>query len=169
MVDYLTGLPRELLLEINIKATTNIIVDPYESENLVFILLNIRGTCKSLREASDCGVAYRACQVEELLNLLASPLEVASFVDLLFIHCIPDILFLMGIRTMFMGDNYFKGLKLVEEAMEVGNTKVTYLFCMLELLNGPHLESHDVDRVLIFLGSLKDNANMMWVRRTTIQ
>ncbi|KAB1226755.1 hypothetical protein CJ030_MR1G022546 [Morella rubra] len=53
--------------------------------------------------------------------------------------------------------------------MEARNTKVTYLFCMLELLNGPHLESHDVDRVLIFLGSLKDNANMMWVRRTTIQ
>lgn len=40
---------------------------------------------------------------------------------------------------------------------------------MLELLNGSHLESDDVVCVFRFLGPLKDNGDMMWVRRTTIQ
>lgn len=44
-----------------------------------------------------------------------------------------------------------------------------YLFCMLELLNGSHWESDDVERVFRFLGPLKDNEDMMWIRQMTIQ
>ncbi|KAB1222990.1 hypothetical protein CJ030_MR2G020041 [Morella rubra] len=102
-------------------------------------------------------------------DLVVSPLKVAKFLDLLIIHRNPDVLFLRGIRTMFIEDNYYKGLKLEEKAMEARNPKGTYLFCMLELLNGPHLKSDDVDRVFRFLGPLKDNEDMMWVRMTTIQ
>ncbi|KAB1212840.1 hypothetical protein CJ030_MR5G010140 [Morella rubra] len=53
--------------------------------------------------------------------------------------------------------------------MEARNPKVTYLFCMLELLSSPHLESDDVARVFRFLGPLKDIKDMMWLRRTIIQ
>lgn len=124
MADYLTALLKELLLEIILKATARIDAHPYVLDNIknsVFTLLNIRGTCKTLREASDCDVAYRSCRVEELPNLVAIPLEVAKFVDLLFIRRKPNVLFLRGICTMFVGDNYFKGLKMVEEDMEAGN------------------------------------------------
>lgn len=38
--------------------------------------------------------------------------------------------------------------------MEAENAKRTYLFCMLELLNGPHLEFDDVKQVLKFLRPL---------------
>ncbi|KAB1209442.1 hypothetical protein CJ030_MR6G023773 [Morella rubra] len=70
---------------------------------------------------------------------------------------------------MIVGDNNIKSLKLVEEVMEAGNAKGSYLFCMLKLLNGPHLEFDDVNRVLRFLGLLKNNEDMMWVKQMTIQ
>lgn len=85
--------------------------------------------------------------------------------NLLFIHCKPDILFLRGICTMFIGDNYFKGLKFVEAT----NIKGTNVFYILELLNGSHLEFDDVEWVFKFLGPLKDNEDMMWIRQKTIQ
>ncbi|KAB1223043.1 hypothetical protein CJ030_MR2G022354 [Morella rubra] len=129
---------------------------------MVFTLLNIRGTCNTLPQASDC-------RIEELPNLVASPLEVAKFMNLLFIHWKPDILFLRGIRTMFVGDNYFKGLKLVEEALKATNIKGTNVFYILELLNGSHLEFDDVEWVFKFLGPLKDNEDMMWIRQKTIR
>lgn len=93
MAYYLTALPSELLLKIIHKA----------SEDLVFTLLNVRGTCKTFREVLDCEVAYRSCSVEDLPNLVASPLEVTRHVDLLFIHHNPNVLFFRGLRTMFMG------------------------------------------------------------------
>ncbi|KAB1228107.1 hypothetical protein CJ030_MR4G013709 [Morella rubra] len=102
MADYLTVVPKKLLQEIIIKATGRSDANPYvldDHENTVFTLLNITS-------------------VEELPNLVASPLEVAKFVDSLFTHCNPDVLFLIGIYTMFVGDNYFKSMKLVEETME---------------------------------------------------
>ncbi|KAB1213282.1 hypothetical protein CJ030_MR5G009623 [Morella rubra] len=61
------------------------------------------------------------------------------------------------------------GQKLVEEAMEAGNPKGTYLFYMLELLSGPHLESGKVERVLRHLGPLKEKEDMVWLRATTIR
>lgn len=159
MANYLIALPSELLLEIILKA----------SEDSVFTLLNIQGTCKVLREALNYEVAYRSCCMEDLPNLVASPFEVTKFVDLLFTHRNFNFNFLMGIRTMFVRWNYFEGLKLVEEAMEARNLKATYLFCMMELLNGPYLEFSYVDQVLELLGPLKDTADMMWLRRITIQ
>lgn len=53
--------------------------------------------------------------MEELPDLVVYPLEVATFVDLLFVHRNLDVLFLRGINTMFVRNNYFRGLKLVEE------------------------------------------------------
>lgn len=97
MADYLTALLRELLLEIILKASDK------ESEDSVFTLLNIRGTCKALHKASDCEVVYRSCRVEELPDLVANPFELAKFVDLLFIHRNLDVLFLRGICIMFVG------------------------------------------------------------------
>lgn len=107
--------------------------------------------------------------MEDIPNLVASPLKLAKFVDLLFIQCNPNVLFLREIHKMFLGWNYFKGLELVEEAMKAGNLKAMYLFCMLELLNGPHLESFDVVRVFSLLRPLKNTADMMWLRRITIE
>lgn len=107
--------------------------------------------------------------MEELPNLVAGPLEVAKFVDLLFTHLNPDVLFLRGIRTMFMGNNYIQGLKLLEEAMEARKAKVKCMFCMLELLKGSNLESNNVERVFKYLGPLKENENMVWIRSTTIR
>ncbi|KAB1205853.1 hypothetical protein CJ030_MR7G027962 [Morella rubra] len=127
MAEYLIALPSELLLEIILKA----------SEDLMFTLLNIRGTCKVLREVSECEVVYLSYYMEDLPNLVANPYEVAKFVDLFFIHCNLNVLFLRGISMMFVGWNYFKDLELVEEAVEARNLKATYLFCMQELFVVP--------------------------------
>ncbi|KAB1227986.1 hypothetical protein CJ030_MR1G022973 [Morella rubra] len=165
MADYLTVLPKALLQEIIIKATAKLAWrDPYvlyDLENTVQTLLSVRGTCKILRESSDFRDVYRACHVDELPDLVASSPEVARFVDSLFISRNLDVLFLRGIRTMFMEGTYSKGLKLVEEAMEAENPKGTYMFCILKLLNGLHLESDDVERVFRFLGPLKENGDMV--------
>lgn len=87
--------------------------------------------------------------------------------DLLFTHRKPDVLFLRGICTIFVGWNYYKGFALVKDAMETGNLRATYLLCMLELLTGD-LEFFEVEQVYTLLGSLKDNADMMWLRATMI-
>lgn len=100
---------------------------------------------------------------------MGSPPEVAKFVGSLFVHRNPDVLFLRGIRTMFLEGSYSKIRKLVEEAMEARNSKGTYLFLMLELLSDPHLESDEVERVLRLLGPLKENENMLWLRATIIR
>lgn len=125
---------------------------PHCPENMVNTLMSICGTCKALCEASDCGDIYRGFRVEELPNLVACPLEVAKFVNLLFIYRNPDVLFLTGIRNMFFRNNYSRGLGLVEEAMKAENPKATYLFCMLELLRGSDLEFDNVERVSDFWG-----------------
>lgn len=80
----------------------------------MFTLLNIRGTCKTLRKALDCDVVYRSCCMEELLDLVASLLEVAKFVDLLFIHCNPDVLFLEGYSHNVHGGQLFQRLEVGE-------------------------------------------------------
>lgn len=97
--------------------------------------------------------------MEELPNLVISPPEVSRLVCSLFVHRNPDVLFLWG-ESMVP--------KLVEEAMKAGNSKATYLFCMLELLTSPHLESAEVDRVLSLLESLKEREDMVWLRATVI-
>lgn len=121
MGNYLTTLPKGLLQDVIIKATKRIPWrDPYVPhcpENMVNTLMSICGTCKALYEASDCGDIYRGCRVEELPNLVACPLKVAKFVNLLFVYRNPDVLFLKGIQNMFVRNNYSKGLRLVEEAM----------------------------------------------------
>lgn len=93
---------------------------PHDPENKVNTLLSVRGTCKVLLDASNCLEVYQACRVEELPNLAVSPLEVSRLVCSLFMHRNPDVLFLWGIRVM-------------------------YLFCMLGLLASPHLESAKID------------------------
>lgn len=70
---------------------------------------------------------------------------------------------------MFVRNNYFEGLKLVDEAMEAENPKASYLFYMLELLRGSDLDFDDMERVFKCLGSLKENVNMLWLRDRTIQ
>lgn len=83
--------------------------------------------------------------MKELPNLVVGPPEVSKLVCSLFVHCNLDVLFLWSIRVMFVKAGESMGRKLVEEAMEAGNSKATYLFCMLELLTSPHLESDEVD------------------------
>ncbi|KAB1206355.1 hypothetical protein CJ030_MR7G018914 [Morella rubra] len=104
MADYLTALPIVLLQEIIIKATVRSVWrDPYvlyDPENTVRTLLSVHERCKILHKASNCRDVYRACHVEELPDLMASPPKVARFVDSLFIHDNLDVLFLRGIRTM---------------------------------------------------------------------
>lgn len=113
MADYLSTLPKVLLQEIIIKATTRLMWrNPYvqdDPENTVNTLLSIRGTCKTLREASHCSEVYQACHLEELPNLMASPPEVAKFMGLLFVHRNLDVLFLWGIRTMFLEGGESRG------------------------------------------------------------
>lgn len=53
--------------------------------------------------------------------------------------------------------------------MEAENPKGTYLFCMLELLNGSHLEPDNVERIFRFLRPLKENEDMVWLRAMTIR
>lgn len=53
---------------------------------------------------------------------------------------------------------------MVEKAIEVGNAKATYMFCMLELLRGSKLKSDDLEWVFKLLGSLKENEDMVWLR-----
>lgn len=43
------------------------------------------------------------------------------------------------------------------------------LFCVLELLNDPHLESDEIKQVFKFLGPLKEKENMVWPRVMTIR
>ncbi|KAB1227985.1 hypothetical protein CJ030_MR1G022972 [Morella rubra] len=173
MTDYLTTLPKGLLQYIIIKATRRSPWrDPYFldcPEIIVNTLLSVCGTCKVFSEASDCGDVYRACRVEELPDHVACPLKEAKFVHLLFVHCNLNVLFLRGICTMFVRNNYFGGLKLVDEAMEAENPKASYLFCMLELLRGSDLKFEDMERVFKCLGPLKENENMLWLRDRTIQ
>lgn len=102
--------------------------------------------------------------MEELSNLVACPLEVAKFVNSLFVHHNLDVLFLRGIRTMFIRNHYARSLRLVEEATEVRNPKGTYLFCMLELLRGTDLGPKDLKWVCRHLGSMKKNEDMGWLR-----
>lgn len=140
MADYLTTLLKGLLRDIIIKATKRIPWrDPYVPqclENTVNTLLSIHGMCKALRKASDYGVVYRSCHVEELPNLVVCALEIAKILNLLLVHRKLDVLFFRGILTMLVRNNYSRGLRLVEEAMKVENPKATYLFYMLELLRG---------------------------------
>ncbi|KAB1213281.1 hypothetical protein CJ030_MR5G009624 [Morella rubra] len=117
MADYLTTLPKGLLQDIIIKATKRIPWrDPYVPqcpENMVNTLLSIHGMCKAFREASDYGVIYRSCHVEELPNLVVCPLEIAKFLNLLLVHRKLDVLFFRGILTMLVRNNYSRGLRLL--------------------------------------------------------
>lgn len=90
--------------------------------------------------------------MEELPNLVACPLKVARFMNLLFVHRNPDILFLWGIRTMFVKNHYDRDLSLVKEAARAKNPKGTYLFTMLEFLRGTDLGLDDMRPVLRLLG-----------------
>lgn len=94
-------------------------------------------------------------------NLTIGPPEVARLRCSLFVNCNLDVLFLWGVGVMFLEGNKPRGWRLVENAMEAKNPKTTYLFCMLELLTSPHLESAKVDWVLGLLESLKENEDMV--------
>lgn len=107
--------------------------------------------------------------MEELLNLAVGPPEIAKLVFSLFIYRNPDVLFLWGLRVMFLEGDESRGQRLVEEAMKAGNPRGTYLFCMLALLSSPHLDSDEVERVLGPLGSLKEKEDMVWLRKATIR
>ncbi|KAB1219706.1 hypothetical protein CJ030_MR3G019159 [Morella rubra] len=83
MANYLIALLRELLLDIILKAITRTDLNPYvldDIENSLFTLLSICETCKTLCDALDCDITYRSCHIEEILDLVTSPLKVSKFV-----------------------------------------------------------------------------------------
>ncbi|KAB1213595.1 Protein ECERIFERUM 26 [Morella rubra] len=92
-IDHLTTLPNDLVVDIVLKAT----------KELVFDLLNIRGVCRIQRELSSKLIVCQSCLVMELPDFSKSLDQVRRFVELLLRHNNTDIIFLIGVHTMFVG------------------------------------------------------------------
>lgn len=92
-IDHLTTLPNDLVVDIVLKAT----------KELVFDLLNIRGVCRVQCELSSKLIVCQSCPVMELPDFSKGLDQVRRFVELLLRHNNTDVIFLIEVHTMFVG------------------------------------------------------------------